>query len=94
MAAVLLKIFKDYGISGNIGYFMADNAELNDTCIKAILRAFYPGMLAKKWKARRLCCFGHITNLCAQAFIVGLDAENVCKELSTAYRNQDFKKIE
>ena len=37
MAAVLLEIFKDYGISGNIGYFMADNAESNDTCIEAIL---------------------------------------------------------
>ena len=29
MAAVLLDIFKDYKIRGNIGYFIADNAELN-----------------------------------------------------------------
>ena len=94
MAAVLLEIFKDYRISGNIGYFMADNAESNDTCIEAILRALYPGMSVKKRKTRRLRCFGHITNLCAQAFIVGPDAENICKELSAAYRNHDFKKIE
>ena len=37
IVAVLLKIFKDYRINGNIGYFIADNAKLNNTCIKAIL---------------------------------------------------------
>ena len=73
---------------------MADNAESNDTCIDAILRALYPGMSAKKRKARRLRCFGHITNLCAQAFIVGVDAEKVCKDLAAAYRDQDLKRID
>lgn len=33
MADVLLKTFEDYGISERIGYFMADNATSNDTCI-------------------------------------------------------------
>jgi len=37
MAAVLLKIFKDYKISNNIGYFIANNAKLNSMCIKVIL---------------------------------------------------------
>jgi len=36
-AAVLIALFKEYNIYGNIGYFIADNAELNDMCIKAIL---------------------------------------------------------
>ena len=94
MAAVLLEVFKDYKISGNIGYFMADNADSNDTCIDAILRALYPNMSPKKRKVRRLRCFGHIVNLCAQAFIVGKDAEKVCKELATAYREMDFKKVD
>ena len=93
IVAVLLNIFKDYKIRGNIGYFIADNIELNDTCINAILQALYPEMLVKKRKACRLYCFGYITNLCAQAFIVGVDAENVCKNLAAAYHNQDFKKI-
>lgn len=62
-------------------------------CINAILRVLYPKMSAKKRKERRLRCFGHITNLCAQAFIVGKDAEKICKELATAYREQDFKKV-
>jgi len=37
IAAILFKIFKDYSISSNIRYFMADNAESNNTCIKVIL---------------------------------------------------------
>jgi len=37
IAAILLKIFKDYGISGNIGYFIANNTKSNNTCIKVIL---------------------------------------------------------
>jgi hypothetical protein len=35
--AMLLKIFKDYRINNNIGYFIADNAELNNIYIEAIL---------------------------------------------------------
>ena len=37
MAAVLLEVFKDYKISSNIRYFMADNIDLNNTCVNAIL---------------------------------------------------------
>ena len=94
MAGVLIDLFRDYGIVGNIGYFMADNADSNDTCINAVLRALYPNMSVKLRKGRRLRCFGHITNLCAQAFIVGGDAEGVCKQLATAYYEMDFKKVE
>jgi len=47
MASVLIDLFRDYGIIGNIGYFIADNAELNDTCIDVILYALYLNILAK-----------------------------------------------
>ena len=94
MAAVLLDIFKDYRIRGNIRYFIANNAELNNTCINIILQVLYPGMLVKKRKACRLRCFSYIINLYAQAFIVGVDAENICKDLAAVYWDQDFKKIE
>ena len=93
MAGVLIALFKEYNISKNIGYFMTDNAEANNTYIDAVLRALYPDMSAKKRKARRLRCFGHITNLCAQAFIVGKDSEKICKELSAAYRELDFARV-
>jgi len=93
MAEVLLQIFKDYKISGRIGYFMADNASSNDTCIDAVLQALYSNMSVKQRKRRRLRCFGHIINLCTQAFLIGKDAEKVCKELDTAYHEGDLKKI-
>jgi hypothetical protein len=93
MAEVLLQTFKDYKISGRIGYFMADNATSNDTCIEAVLRGLYPNMSEKQRKRRRLRCFGHIVNLCAQGFLIGKDAEKVCKELDTAYREGDLRRI-
>ena len=37
MAVVLLNIFKDYRIYNNIRYFIANNAELNNIYINAIL---------------------------------------------------------
>lgn len=93
-AAILLALFKEYEISGKIGYFMCDNADNNDTCVEKVLRVLYPLMTKKQRKGRRLRCFGHIVNLVAQAFIVGKDADKVCKRLATAYREQDFKTVE
>ena len=65
MAGILIDLFRDYGIAGNIRYFMANNAELNDMCINTILYALYLNMSAKLCKGCRLYCFGHITNLYA-----------------------------
>ena len=93
MADILLQIFKDYKISGWIGYFMVDNTSSNDTCINAILRAIYPNMSDMQQRQRCLHCFGHIVNLCAQAFLIGKDAKKVCKNLDSAYRKADLKKI-
>jgi hypothetical protein len=93
MADVLLHIFGDYGISGRIGYFMADNATSNDACIDLVLQALYPNMSKKHRLRRRLRCFGHIVNLCAQAFIMGKDAEKTCKDLESAYREGDLTRI-
>ena len=50
MASVFFDIFKDYRIYNNIGYFIADNVELNDICIDIIFQAFYLGILVKKQK--------------------------------------------
>jgi hypothetical protein len=37
MAEVLLQIFREYGVSGRIGFFIADNVESNDTCVDTVL---------------------------------------------------------
>jgi len=94
IAAVLVILFRDYGIAGNIRFFMANNTELNNTCIDAVLQALYPKMSAKKQKAYQFHCFGHITNLCAQAFIIGTDTDKICKEITAVYYNQNYSKIQ
>ena len=93
IAAVLLAVIKEYGFQDFVGYFVGDNAESNDVAVDAVLRVLYPKWSAKMRKQRRLRCFGHITNLCAQAFIIGKDAEKVCKQIDTATREMDFKKV-
>ena len=47
IAGILINLFRDYKIAGNIRYFMADNAELNNTCINAILYILYLNILIK-----------------------------------------------
>jgi hypothetical protein len=75
IADVLLQAIKDYKIADRVGYFMADNASANDVCVDSVLRAVYPSMSDKRRRRRRLRCFGHIVNLCAQAFLMGKDAK-------------------
>ncbi|KAG7408600.1 putative AC9 transposase [Fusarium oxysporum f. sp. rapae] len=90
IADVLLQVIKDYKITDRVGYFMSDNASANDVCVDFVPRAVYPRMSDKQRKRRRLRCFGHVVNLCAQAFLIGKDAENVCKGLDAAYREGDM----
>ena len=52
IAGVLIDLFRDYKIVGNIRYFIADNAELNDTCIDVILYILYLNILVKLYKGR------------------------------------------
>jgi len=52
MAGVLIDLFHDYRIIGNIRYFIADNAELNNICINAILYTLYLNILVKLCKRR------------------------------------------
>ncbi|KJZ68504.1 hypothetical protein HIM_12105 [Hirsutella minnesotensis 3608] len=93
MADVLLQIIKDYKITDRVGYFMADNASANDVCVDAVLRAVYPGISDKQRRRRRLRCFGYIVNLCAQAFLIGKEANKVCKDLDAAYKDGDMTRI-
>ena len=50
IADVLIDLFYDYGIAGNIGYFIANNAELNDIYINAILYTLYLNISVKLCK--------------------------------------------
>lgn len=89
----LLRLFIEYGITHLIGFFMCDNAEVNDKCVAYVLKKINPSISKRQIKRRRLRCFGHIVNLCAQAFLMGKDAEKICKDLDAAVREGDWKKI-
>jgi hypothetical protein len=73
---------------------MCDNADNNDTAIDLLLRILYPNMSAKHRKARRLRCFGHIVNRCANDFIVGQDSDKVCQKIGVAYKNQNYGEVQ
>jgi len=93
LAGALLQIFDEYNIRKKIGFFMADNAENNDACIDILFQELFPSMTAKQRKRYRLRCAGHIINLCAHAFLMGKDAEKIAREMDTALREGDLKKV-
>ena len=93
MAALLLKVFREYKIGSRIGFFMLDNASTNDVCVDLVLRKLYPGMNAKQRRRRRLRCLGHVINLAAQAFLFGKKSQETLEELDIAYHRHDFEAI-
>ena len=50
IVGVLIDLFRDYRIVGNIEYFIANNAELNNIYIDIILRVLYLNILVKLYK--------------------------------------------
>jgi hAT family C-terminal dimerisation region len=71
MASVLIDVAQDYEITDKLGFFTLDNADSNDTC----LRAFLPDITDQNLKERRLRCWGHVLNLSAEAFLFGKNAD-------------------
>ena len=52
MAGVLINLFHDYRIAGNIRYFIANNTKSNNIYINAVLYILYPNISAKLYKGR------------------------------------------
>jgi hypothetical protein len=93
MAALLLKVFREYKIGGRIGFFVLDNASSNDTCVDLVLRKLYPRMNEKQRRRRRLRCLGHVVNLAAQAFLLGSQSQETLDQLGLANGRRDFEAI-
>ena len=91
--SVFIDLFCDYRIVGNIRHFIANNAELNNIYINAILYILYLNILVKIYKEYWLYYFSYIINLYAQAFIIKNNAEGVYKEFVRVYYKINFKKI-
>ena len=90
IAASVLQVIREYRIQRHIGFFVLDNASSNDVAVDYILHSLYPQMSEEARKRRRLRCLAHVTNLVAQAFLLGWKAEDVADELHVAQLHADF----
>jgi hypothetical protein len=73
MADHLLSVIQYFGISGQIAYFIADNASNNDAALK-VLSTYLPSIQLDPVK-QRLRCAGHIYNLVSKAILYGVDSD-------------------
>lgn len=85
IAAVVLKVIKEYKLGKKISYFILNNASSNNIAMDLILRRLYPGINEMKRKQRRLRCLGHVINLTTQVYILRKDAESDLKDLDFYY---------
>jgi hypothetical protein len=93
-ATALLEVINEFGLESKIGYFVCDNAKSNDTAVDAVLKKLYPYLSEKQRRARRLRCFGHITNLCARALLLGKGAGKAMSELSRKVSKGAFEAVD
>ena len=70
LAPTVLQVIDKYNLRMLVGYFVLDNAESNNTCVKAILQKL-DHFLQKTHQ--RLRCIGHIINSAAQALLLDDD---------------------
>lgn len=78
LAEEVAQIITEWGIGGQLGYFVTDNASNNDTCMEALAEEF-----GFNHKHRRLRCIGHIINLVVRQILFGKEAdalENDCAQ--------------
>ena len=92
-AALLLAILKEYGIADKVGYFMLDNASVNDKAVDILLSKLKPEWTEEQRRSRRLRCLAHIINLCAQSMLVGGDAYKACQDLEVFSLEGDQKSV-
>ncbi|TKA71177.1 hypothetical protein B0A49_11904 [Cryomyces minteri] len=84
-------VVKELGITENLGFFMMDNADNNDTMLVELRKSF-PSINIKQ---QRLRCLGHIVKLTAKAALHGTDMQSFEKDLQEAEevdaRVEDFE---
>jgi hypothetical protein len=90
VAALVCKVVKEYRIRKKVGFFILDNASVNDVAVDRVVSSLHPDMSEKQRKHCRLRCFNHITNLIAKAFLLGAKADETVDELTLAECHADF----
>ncbi|KAM7191378.1 Ribonuclease H-like domain containing protein [Rhypophila sp. PSN 637] len=83
LAKGVIEVIKRFGFQSKLGFFQADNAENNDTCITELLKHFNPYLSTTQidilQSCKRVHCVGHILNLIARAFLDGENKEIIKK---------------
>src|SRR5438876_1232296 len=74
LAEVISQIFNSFQINKNLGFFILDNASINDTCIAKLSEEFLSSYFQIPFSQRHLRCFRHILNLVAKALLFGRDS--------------------
>jgi len=77
----IIAIIKTYKIINKIGYFVLNNAGLNDTCVSAIIKQLNIKDIKEH---RRLCCLSHVLNLLVKAMLFSENPEVFKKDITTA----------
>ena len=83
LAKGMIEVIERFGLQSKLGFFQADNADNNDTCITELLKHFNPRLSTAQIdtlkSVKRVRCVGHILNLIARAFLDGENKETIKK---------------
>jgi hypothetical protein len=97
ISEAILPVLEEYKIGPNLGVFVADNADSNDTAIRAMLQVLRPDLNIEDCRSRFL---GHILNLAAKAFLFGKetsafeDVVDLVNENDEAVESDKMKKAQ
>jgi hypothetical protein len=90
IAEAIVAVIKTYKIIGKIGYFILNNAGLNNTYISTIIEQLN---IKDTKKHHYLHCFGHILNLLVKAILFSKNPEVFKKDITTAAILRDKKAV-
>jgi hypothetical protein len=91
IAKAIIPIIKEMINVKQLDYFVADNAIINDTVIRAILTYLLPKL--EDLDFRRIRYLGHIINLATKAFLFGKDADAFEEESETKKKLLKLKTV-
>ena len=88
IAEVIITIIKTYKIISKIGYFILDNARLNDIYISTIIKQFNIKDIKEYYC---LCCFSYVLNLLVKVILFSENPKVFKKDITTIAIFRDKK---
>ena len=88
IAEAIIAIIKTYKIINKIGYFVLDNARLNNTYISAIIKQFNIKDIKEYYY---LCCLSYVLNLLVKAILFSENPKVFKKDITTTAILRDKK---